>query len=536
LALPAIFVQVLFRLKFRRGAYFVSNTHAEAGNGKDHAGKGNGRGNDHESAASILPHDREAEGIVLASLLQQPDPAIISQLSVDDFWSLEYQTLFKAIRKISNEGNPVDFLTLSDFLKRDGSEISLNRILELTEYVPASLGPVHLEILKRLSEQRSLIALTWKIQQDPSSFTYAGLEAEIARRRESGEFRFFSIENKSGAINFPLTSWGAFTTADFGGEPYTIEGLAPDSGLIAFHGRGKDGKSTFLIHACRAIADGRPFLERATVQKPVAYLNYEMGFNYLQKLIKAGGACPDEAYIINRPEPLLQMATVETVMVGLGKPGVMVIDSFRGAFRLQGDAENSSGGAGVVLRALQDLAVKHRWLIIVIHHKNRSAKEGTDAISGTSDWIAAPDVIWTWSRPDKSKPGTLHVEGRMTPVEPFAVQLSPEECVFKGTLEESQEESDRKAIIAVLSAEGQTANDIAEAIQRPPSSVRKRLEALFNGGEVKREGEGKRGDPFLYSKINCAQDNPLGEETKSKSPNRTTEDDAGFDWDTGDQG
>ena len=134
----------------------------------------------------------------------------------------------------------------------------------------------------------------------------------------------------------------------------------------------------------------------------------------------------------------------------------MVIDSFRGAFRLSGDAENSAGGAGRILRNLQDVAVKHSWLVIVVHHCNRSQREGTDGVSGTSDWIAAPDVIWTWSRPDKTKPGVLHIEGRMPPVDPLAVDLSPETCLFVGSVEESQRETDNKAILLSLTEEGQS--------------------------------------------------------------------------------
>jgi transposase-like protein len=153
---------------------------------------------------------------------------------------------------------------------------------------------------------------------------------------------------------------------------------------------------------------------------------------------------------------------------------------------------------------------------MVIYHRNRSAKDGTDAISGTSNWIAAPDVIWTWSRPDKSKPGTLHIEGRMPPVDPLAVQLSPEECTFKGSLEQSQEETDKAAILEALAEEGQTAKDIAQAIDRPPGTVHKRLQALFDGQQVNRDGQGKRGSPFLYSKINCPRNIPLREETNSK--------------------
>jgi AAA domain-containing protein/primase-like protein/bifunctional DNA primase/polymerase-like protein/helix-turn-helix protein len=313
------------------------------------------------------------------------------------------------------------------------------------------------------------------------------------------------IEKKPCAINLDLQTWGDFLATDFGELPYTVEGLTPDAGLVAFHGRGKDGKSTLIIHACRAIATGQPFLGRATRQKPVIYVNYEMGFGYLQKLFREGGECPSDAYVSNRPEPVLQLSTIEAIMQQAGQPAVMVIDSFRGAFRLQGDAENAAGGAGSILRGVQDLAIKYRWLVIIIHHRNRGAKEGTDAISGTSDWIAAPDVIWTWSRRDKDKPGVLNVEGRLPPVEPLSVQLSPTECTFVGTVEQTAEETDKAAILAALTEEPQEAKAIAEGLGKPASTVRKRLESLYDAGAINREGEGKRNAPFMYSKINCAR-------------------------------
>jgi hypothetical protein len=305
-------------------------------------------------------------------------------------------------------------------------------------------------------------------------------------------------------------------------------------GLTAFHGRGKGGKTTLLIHGCRAIANGDPFLGRATLPKPVVYLNYEMGFGYLKELLTAGGPCPDDAYILNRPEPVLQMRTIETLMQQIGKPGVMVIDSFRGAFRLAGDSENSAGGAGLLLRNIQDLAVKHKWLVIVVHHSNRGSREGTDGVSGTSDWIAAPDVIWTWQRSDTKKPGVLTIEGRMPPVDPLAVELSPERCVFVGTVEASKAETDNRDIIAVLTEEGQMSATIAETIGRPPGTVRTRLEALHAKELVKRDGGGKRKDPYLYSKVSFCTEKSLSAETNCEPPKAVNGlDQAGFDWSNG---
>jgi hypothetical protein len=331
------------------------------------------------------------------------------------------------------------------------------------------------------------------------------------------DFQFVSApkETNRAETKFQLQTWAEFLATDHGSALCTVDGIAPNDGLVAFHGRGKGGKTTFLIHAARSIASGETFLERATVKKPVVYLNYEMGFSYLKDLLRAGGPCPKDAYILNRPEPVLQTSTVEALMLDIGKAGVLLIDSFRGAFRLAGDAENSAGGAGVILRKLQDLAVRHKWLVIVVHHSNRSQREGTDGVSGTSDWIAAPDVIWTWSRPDKKKPGVLHIEGRISPVDPLAIDLAPEKCVFLGSVEESQKETDNQAILKAVTEEGQSADVIAETIGRPAGTVRKRCEDLFEAHELNRTGEGKRGDPHLYSKVCFRTPKPLGAETNS---------------------
>jgi len=239
-----------------------------------------------------------------------------------------------------------------------------------------------------------------------------------------------------------------------------------------------------------------------------------MAEDYLQTLLRAGN-CPIGAYIISRPEPILTLETIEYIMGQVEGAGVMVIDSFRGAFKLRGEAENLSGEAGVILRQLQDLAIKRGWLIILIHHSNRGSREGTDSVSGTSDWIAAPDVLWSWSRPDPDKSGTLIVEGRIPPVEPMAVKLSLEECSHVGTVREDQEQTDKQEIIAALTEEGQTSGDLAESIDKPPGTVRKRLEALYGEGLVDREGVGKKGDPYKWVRILSAQDNPLGAETNN---------------------
>ena len=121
----------------------------------------------------------------------------------------------------------------------------------------------------------------------------------------------------------------------------------------------------------------------------------------------------------------------------------------------------------------------------------------------------------------------------MAPADPLVVQLSPEECVFRGTVEENQEEADKAAISDALTEEGQTAKDIAEAIGRPVGTTRRRLESMREAGLVTRDGEGKRASPFSYSKVSFHQNIPLRNESNPKPNGQDSE---GFDWGSGEQG
>ncbi len=312
-----------------------------------------------------------------------------------------------------------------------------------------------------------------------------------------------------------LQTWEEFLSTTPEEREYTINGILPDSGLAVLLGRGKHGKSTLVTHACRAIASGQGFLDRGTKVKPVVYVNYEMAEDYLQTLLRAGD-CPTGAYIINRPEPILTLKAIENIMGQVENgPGMMVIDSFRGAFKLQGEAENLSGGAGVLLRQLQDLAINKGWLIILIHHSNRGSREGTDSVSGTSDWIAAPDVLWSWSRPDPDKSGTLIIEGRIPPLDPMAVQLSLESCEYVGTVKEDQEKADKGAIQGFLTEDWQITKDIVALTGLAEGTIRTRLNSLHKDGLVERDGKGVSKNPFKWREIVSAQDNPLSAETNN---------------------
>jgi len=114
-----------------------------------------------------------------------------------------------------------------------------------------------------------------------------------------------------------LQTWEEFLSSTPEQREYTINGILPDSGLAVLLGRGKHGKSTLAVHACRAIGTGWDFLERQTKIKPIVYVNYEMAEDYLHTLLGAGD-CPKGAFIINRPETILSLKTIGGLMDQVG--------------------------------------------------------------------------------------------------------------------------------------------------------------------------------------------------------------------------
>jgi len=287
---------------------------------------------------------------------------------------------------------------------------------------------------------------------------------------------------------------------------WLLEGILPKTGLAILGGWAKAGKSTLAIHLCREIAEGKPFLGRTTVTAPVIYINYEMPEDYRSELI-AAGQIPDGAFWLDRPVNVLDMDTVREVIDQAGSDhGLLVIDSFRGAFRITGDGENSAGNAGVILRDLQRIAIESGWLILLIHHNNKGKKQ----LSGTGDFYAAADVLLNWKRTSPNSAGELTVEGRMAPVEPMAMSLTQQEATYLGEAKDVLASEDLKRVLESITDEPISAPALAKQLAIKPGSIRAYLSKLFNEGKIDRQGEGKRGDPFLYSKtvesVDCVSD------------------------------
>ena len=306
--------------------------------------------------------------------------------------------------------------------------------------------------------------------------------------------------NYSDSNSPKILTWEEFINQPSKKQEYIIEGILRPGWLAVLGGHGKQGKTTIAIHLLNALSQGNQFINN-TQAAPSIHLNFEMHEDDLRELIKTvskDSSLRVNAKVINYLPAPLNLNWLESFLTKEELPGVCVIDSFRAAFMLTGDSENQAGTVGVILRRLQAIARKTGWTIIVIHHFRKSGTGEALDLAGSGEWLAAPDVIYTWNCPKPKEPGTLTITGRVSPIEPLSIRLSREKIEFLGTVIEQTIESERKRVLDNLTEEPQTSDEIAESTELPASTVRRRLEELVKDNQIQRQGEGKKGNPYLW--------------------------------------
>lgn len=120
----------------------------------------------------IQPHNIEAEQAVLGCILidNQAQIDILALISEDNFYSEAHQQIYKSMVKVYQKSVPVDFVTLTDQLEKDGileKVGGIDYVTFLTNAVPSAANFKHYcEIVKSDSIRRKLIKSGQEIIED----------------------------------------------------------------------------------------------------------------------------------------------------------------------------------------------------------------------------------------------------------------------------------------------------------------------------------------------------------------------------------
>jgi predicted ATP-dependent serine protease len=279
--------------------------------------------------------------------------------------------------------------------------------------------------------------------------------------------------------------------------------VAPGTSTL-LAGRPKVGKSTLLTALVKAITEGASFLGRNTSRQGVVLLTEERMPTLREKLDRF--ELDERVSLLLRshlPADYAWAKVVETA-VKVAKDrgaGILVVDVFDKWVKLKGEQENN---AGAVLEALAplDWAAGQGLAVIIVTHQRKSEGKHGEAVRGTNALVGGVDVVLELERVRGDADPHIRVlraESRFDSTPPeLALQLGDTGYEDVGTEATVKADRERAAVRAVLHAESQTADEIAEEADLPAATVRRRLGELVDDGHARREGAGKRGDPYKF--------------------------------------
>jgi len=284
-----------------------------------------------------------------------------------------------------------------------------------------------------------------------------------------------------------------------------VDGLIARGTLTLLGAHPKAGKTTLLIHACRA------WLQQ---NLRVVYLSEDSRPVWRERVKRFPELSALILNAIPRAHPEKWARAVREL-----EPDIVIVDTIR-RFMPAKD-ENDSASVSLALAPFVDLQQElPRTAIVLVHHTKKSlSSEGeiTD-IAGSHAFTAEVDAILLLApvREHKRQRILTPIAGRLWTLspEPLVLELSEDASEYRvvGTAEEvlpeSHAQSTREKVLQAIRVLGQaTRNEIEEYLREigekiPERTIKHALLGLYEDGKVEREGKGTRAEPHVYRAVN----------------------------------
>ena len=157
--------------------------------------------------ARVLPHSIEAEQCVLGCAFIDQDASfnIVSTLKEDDFYSETHKIIFGAMVKVFSNNAPIDFVTVTENLEKNGLLESVGGaeyLINLTNVIPSASNYEHyMDIVKNDSVLRQLISAG----QDIINKSYEDISKEDALSfAEQNIFKIGEKEDRGGLTHISV--------------------------------------------------------------------------------------------------------------------------------------------------------------------------------------------------------------------------------------------------------------------------------------------------------------------------------------------
>lgn len=295
---------------------------------------------------------------------------------------------------------------------------------------------------------------------------------------------------------------------------YLIDGLLPKGGIMLLVGKPKSGKSVLARNLALATCRGASFLGRDSEKTAVLWLCLEESRSQVSAAFRAMGLRPDDAIHFyfghaGRDAQAWLERTCEQVNAGL-----VVIDTWHKLTLIE--SVNDYGAVNRANQRLQQLARERGVAQVWIHHSNKGIARNGSEVLGSQALFAAVDTLMSMDRGDDGTRSVWTIQRSGDDLEPTVVTMNDDEKVaIAGTRREVEIRRAQRRILDTVGATPIGGNELREAAEVRRGLFWPALNGLVRDQRVRRIGEGKRLDPYLYCAGDENDENAVSDEVSS---------------------
>jgi len=307
---------------------------------------------------------------------------------------------------------------------------------------------------------------------------------------------------------------------------YVVDNFLVAGTVSCVAAKPKVGKSTFARNLCLCVSRGEDFLGLKTRQGECIYLALEEREEDLKNDFRAMGADGSEPIFIHAAAAPAEGIAAVCDLVKQRRPVLVVIDPLFRLARIRD--EKAYAETYAALGPLIDVAREAGTHLVLTHHAGKSAK--ADAIDSPLGSTAIGGVVCTLVLLKRTETmRTIQSVQRIgQDMQETVLQFDAESRFL--SLGVQRAEADAQAIAEAIleylkgANEPKTESEIDDAVEGKTGIKRKSLRVLVGQEKIRREGIGRKGNPFKYQfSFSCSNDIAGTREQETENRDQTVE-------------
>ncbi len=220
----------------------------------------------------ILPHSTEAEQSVIGAMIMDGEAIMVASEIIcgDDFYNRQYGVVFDAMTELSDEGKPVDLVTLQDRLREKDVPPEVSSLEFIGNLVTSVPNSANIKYYANIVAEKATLRRLIRLNEEIANTCYAGKESleailedtekrvfDLVQRRNTGEFVPIRqiVMNAMDQIEKASKNDGNVTgiATGFIDLDYKTAGMQP-ADLILIAARPSMGKTAFVLNIAEYVA------------------------------------------------------------------------------------------------------------------------------------------------------------------------------------------------------------------------------------------------------------------------------------------